>query len=357
MPPIVFDRNLHRTPLMVRTSDVMWAAAGISTMYSGSKVCIPTSVYTLPLTLVEHVQGWDCGPGAIGEDLHMFLKCFFALSGNLRTQIIYAAASQCNVSSGHPGFRGYAGGVLARYQQAVRHMWGAMDTGYAVRQAVLMLGRSGSPSRGGLDEDLSARKSVFEPPCLVENDGKLMYISSNWTAFCTYTGLHRALTGRDTTSPVFASNSIHWHNVLTVFYRLFEAHFMPVHLALILTTSTSYGLLFPRFLMPTVLRVALDICSWCRLAGFCLMICGFYRYEQYHRLCIGLRKEEMRKAGLLEGMTQRDSFSPNVFMYAGIAEAGLFVVGGFLYGAVPALQAELSHFFTERLTYIVSLKP
>jgi hypothetical protein len=65
----------------------------------------------------------------------------------------------------------------------------------------------------------------------------------------------------------------------------------------------------------------------------------------------------MRRAGLLEQMVKHDSFSPNVFLYAGIAEAGLFVVGGFLYGAIPALQAEVSHLFTVRLTYVVSLKP
>lgn len=142
MPPLVFDRNLHHIPLFARIADVLWAGAGISSMYSGSTVCIPTSTYSLPLALVEQVGGWDCDYAAIGEDMHMFLKCFFALSGNLRVQVIYAAASQCNASSGFPGLRGYVSCILARYQQAVRHMWGAMDTGYAIRQAHTMLVRS-----------------------------------------------------------------------------------------------------------------------------------------------------------------------------------------------------------------------
>ena len=142
MPPLVFDRNLHHVPLPVRTADIMWASAGISSMYSGSTVAIPTSVYSLPLVLVERVGGWDSDHSAIGEDMHMFLKCFFKLSGNLHAQVIYAAASQCDTSSEFGGIRGYVDGLWARYQQAVRHMWGSLDTGFAIRQATEMFVRS-----------------------------------------------------------------------------------------------------------------------------------------------------------------------------------------------------------------------
>ena len=72
----------------------------------------------------------------------MYIKCFFALSGNLNAEIIYAAASQCNISSSFRGVRGYVDRIGARYQQALRHMWGMMDTGYAIRQAIAMFARS-----------------------------------------------------------------------------------------------------------------------------------------------------------------------------------------------------------------------
>lgn len=117
----------------------MWAGAGISTMYRGSKVIIPTSVYSMSLALAERVGGWDTGPEAIGEDMHMFIKCFFKMSGNLEVQPIYAAASQFNVSSEYAGIRGYFGSLGARYQQASRHMWGALDSGFAVRECTRML--------------------------------------------------------------------------------------------------------------------------------------------------------------------------------------------------------------------------
>lgn len=141
VPPLVFDRNLHNIPLFVRTADMMWAGAGISSLQAGSTVCIPTSVYSLPMSLVEAVGGWDTDPGAIGEDMHMYLKCFFALSGNLNVRVVYAAASQCNVSADTKGIRGYYDGLVARYKQALRHMWGSMDSGYAIRETVKMVQR------------------------------------------------------------------------------------------------------------------------------------------------------------------------------------------------------------------------
>jgi hypothetical protein len=151
--------------------------------------------------------------------------------------------------------------------------------------------------------------------------------------------------------------AISFRRVLTVFHRLFEAHFLPTHFALILTTIGIVQLVYPVFLMPSVLRVTLNLCSWCRSAGFAVMLCLFYRYEQYHRLCVGLRTEEMRRGNLLEEMLEDDSITPNVFLAGGLFEAALFPVGGFLFGVIPTLQATISHIFTERLTYVVSLKP
>lgn len=87
------------------------------------------------------------------------------------------------------------------------------------------------------------------------------------------------------------------------------------------------------------------------------MLLFFTLYEKYHRLCVGLRQEEMRRAGMLEGLSERDGFTLNVFPIGGLAEAALFPLGGFIFGALPALQAMLSHLFTDRLTYVVSLKP
>ena len=181
--------------------------------------------------------------------------------------------------------------------------------------------------------------------------------SSNWTAFYTSTGLHKSLIPKMTGNEHAPPKPIHKMNVYTLFHRLFEAHFLPVHLAVILTTSSIYTLFYPSFLVPYYLKLALDFSGFCRLVGFCTMLCFFYLYERYHRLCVGLRKEEMRRAGMLEDMEEADGFTANVFQVAGLFEAALFPIGGFIFGAIPAMQAVLSHLFTDRLTYVVSLKP
>ena len=132
--PIIFDRNAHDVNPLVRAADIFWCGAGLSGLYKGSPVAPPTSVYSIAMTLASEVGGWDTGPESIGEDLHMYLKCYFATSGRFHTRIIYSPASQCNVSSSIKGWRGQLDNIKARYKQAMRHMWGSLDTGYAVQK-------------------------------------------------------------------------------------------------------------------------------------------------------------------------------------------------------------------------------
>lgn len=67
VPPIIFDRNAHLVPSLVRVADILWLGAGMSG--HTSSICPPTSVYSLSLALVDRVGGWDAGGDAIGEDL------------------------------------------------------------------------------------------------------------------------------------------------------------------------------------------------------------------------------------------------------------------------------------------------
>ena len=355
VPPMVFDRNLQDVPLPVRTADLMWAGAGLSSLYTGSKICIPTSVYSVPMTLVEHVGGWDTGPEAIGEDMHMYLKCFFALSGNLKSHVVYAAASQCNVSSTLSGFGGYIDGLNARYKQALRHMWGAMDTGFAIRQTAGMIARH-----------WEVNKPVFKKPFKVEDlalatrdmflTGMSEVCTFNWTASHASSGVHKSNLPKPADGNSASLTPIHMTNVCVLFHRLFEAHFLPIHLALILTVTTIYENIWGS-LMPKELALALKICGFFRFIGWSLVVIFFYRYEAYHRLCVEIRRDEMQKASLHEGAAANDGFCTRVFLWFGLFEAGIFPLGGFIFGAIPAAQAVLCQIFTERLTYHVSLKP
>jgi hypothetical protein len=65
--PIIFDRNAHLVPAVVRVADILWAAAGISGLHTSSTLGPPTSVYSLPLRLVDKVGGWGRHGGARGS--------------------------------------------------------------------------------------------------------------------------------------------------------------------------------------------------------------------------------------------------------------------------------------------------
>lgn len=137
VPPICFDRNAHDVPVSVRVTDIMWALAGLSSIYTGSGAKIPTSAYSLSMSLAANVGFHDAGPQAIGEDMHMYIKCLFSTGGNLITETIYSPASQLDVVAGERGgLKGFWNDHVARYKQAIRHMWGSLDTGYGITRLI-----------------------------------------------------------------------------------------------------------------------------------------------------------------------------------------------------------------------------
>jgi hypothetical protein len=79
---------------------------------------LPHPVYSLPLTLVDFIASWDAGNEAMGEDLHMYIKCSFAKKGNLTCRTVFSAASQSNVHSCGKGIEGYIRNCNDRYRQA-----------------------------------------------------------------------------------------------------------------------------------------------------------------------------------------------------------------------------------------------
>lgn len=75
-------------------------------------------------------------------------------------------------------------------------------------------------------------------------------------------------------------------------------------------------------------------------------------YEGYHATGAGLRLAEMTAAGLAEHMVfSFRKFPGNLVDYA------VSPLVAPLFGCVPALQAQFSHFWTQELVYAVSAKP
>jgi hypothetical protein len=108
----------------------------MSNLYDNSPIKFPCSAYSLPLSLAKEVGFWDTDSQSIGEDMHMYLKCFFATNGQLKIQTIYSPASQCNVEG---STHSWWDGIKSRYTQAKRHMWGCLDTSYSIRKTIFGL--------------------------------------------------------------------------------------------------------------------------------------------------------------------------------------------------------------------------
>ena len=109
---------------------------------------------------------YDCPLSVqIGEDMHMFIKCLFATRGDLISQTVYSPASQLDVVSAQSkGVRGYWNDHVARYRQAVRHMWGSresIDTGHHGEDGLLIRFDS---SRHWVCASHADRRGLYEPP-------------------------------------------------------------------------------------------------------------------------------------------------------------------------------------------------
>ncbi|KAG6362133.1 hypothetical protein INS49_010362 [Diaporthe citri] len=308
--PIIFDRNSHSVTALVRVGDILWASAGMSGLYRGSTIAPPTSVYSVPLELVDRVGGWDCDPEAIGEDLHMYLKCFFALNGNLTVRTIVSPVSQSNVTGGAGGgLKGMVADIKARYKQAIRHMWGALDSGYAIRKVV---------------ELWQERKHTSRAAC---RERYLLDVT------------HDTLKGPN------------WERIIYLFHRLFEAHFLPLQTTILIIASTLY--VWATEGKPDVhgINWIFDACNVLRTAGFMEIAFLLFLYESFHRICVQTREKEMSDAGLAKGMNfSHRHVSKNWKDYC------MVPIVAPLFGAVPCAQAQVCHFWTLDLVYTVSKK-
>jgi hypothetical protein len=258
----------------------------------------------------------------------MMLKCYFVTRGKLLIESIPSPASQCNVSSDKRGFRGYVLSHQARYTQALRHMWGCLDTGYAVTQWWKM-GRD--PPTGTTPPNMAPKRHLSA----TELELKLLHHQ-----------LHNVESGSMT------------RRNLVLFSRIFEAHFLPFHLMVLMFASTAYSNFSNPIVHCRLLTFALDLTGILRAVSFVAMILYFVIfYEQYHAVCVEAREAEMRRVGLYEGMADGFSHRRSQCNPLSYLDYIVFPIAGTIYGSAPLLQAALAHFKSEKLVYTVSAKP
>ncbi|KAL2168106.1 hypothetical protein VTG60DRAFT_370 [Thermothelomyces hinnuleus] len=337
--PIIFDRNAHDVPAIVRVADILWSAAGMSGLYEGSSVAPPTSVYSVPLELVDRVGGWDCDSEAIGEDLHMYLKCFFALNGNLTVRTVLSPVSQTNVTGGGrgKGVPGILADVRARYKQALRHMWGALDTGYALRKIVEVWRERKHTSR------------AFRPLHTSMNDESDNYVPQSQIDGVDAEAVPESGIFSDVVTDTLKEPD--WERIAILFHRLFEAHFLPVQMTILVIASTLY--MWAADGTEDVHGVAwiYSVCNILRTLGFMEVALYLFLYESFHRICVESREKEMGNAGLLKGMHfSRRKAKTNFIDYVMVPLVAP------IFGSIPCAQAQICHFWTLDLVYTVSKK-
>ncbi|CAG8537846.1 12373_t:CDS:2 [Dentiscutata erythropus] len=129
-PPIFFSRNALDVPAAVRVTDIMWSIMVMQNLSNPRGLAFPCSTYSLSMVLAEQVGFWDTDKDAVGEDLHMWLKCFFKTGGVARSVPIFVPINLTNVQT-----TGYFSNIYARFVQAKRHYNGVADVAYSLKSA------------------------------------------------------------------------------------------------------------------------------------------------------------------------------------------------------------------------------
>ena len=150
----------------------------------------------------------------------------------------------------------------------------------------------------------------------------------------------------------------HWINTLILSHRIYEAHFLPTHITLLIISSSLFAFATPSTALgpianPRLLHTLL-ITNYLRIGSGALFITFFALYEKYHRVCVSYREREMIRAGLADRML-------GYFSYRSVCRNALdfcwFPIAGMAFGTVPMVVALVCQLWSVKITYRVSRKP
>lgn len=333
--PLIFDRNAHQLPAIVRVADVFWTGIVLSGLASWWMVGPPFSIYTIPLQLIDCAGGWDTDCESVGEDIHTYLKCFFTLNGDVLLQTVMSPVSHTNVS----GHGGYFDQIRARYQQGLRHMWSALDCGYVLRKTVEVWRRRGQ-----------SQNLTFRPLHLAQpfNDSDGAKNIKNQDQDQSMHNSKPSFNPADTVSTTIPLPKPAWSRIFWLWHRMFEIHFL--HLQIIIPISTQVLLAVTEFNRSHHLWWIFSRCFLINTITLLELPLIILFYELYHFQVVEMRRKEMLRAGLADEM---------YFSYRGRKMVIDYLVGplvALVFGALPAVQAQMMHFLTLNLEWRVSKK-
>ena len=126
--PIFYYNNVWDVPAPLRIQNSLGGINHLAKLVRKYTVLFPQSTYSLSMRMCHDVGYWDVD--VVPEDWHMFLKCFFSLSGEVDVQPILLPVGNDGVRA-----HSYSRTFWEHYQQARRHAWGCTDIPYAIKQA------------------------------------------------------------------------------------------------------------------------------------------------------------------------------------------------------------------------------
>ena len=127
--PVFWHHNINQIPAFTRIIAIMGNVLHIANIQEPDGLFFSYSCYSSSYSLINLAGYWD--PDMIPEDWHIFLQCFFASGGKATVEPIFLP-----MVTDAPDGKTYFGALKNRYQQSIRHAWGAIDIPYAIQQSI-----------------------------------------------------------------------------------------------------------------------------------------------------------------------------------------------------------------------------
>jgi len=135
--PVFHLKNYHRQPGPVLVGTMFTCMQELAALNDPNAVRLPYSTYSLSLSLVRRVGGWDAE--WIAEDWHMGIKCFLMTLGRSIVEPIFSPTMNYT-----PEAETWLATVHARWVQAKRHALGFSDMTYYFMMLPLLFGHAAS---------------------------------------------------------------------------------------------------------------------------------------------------------------------------------------------------------------------
>ena len=126
--PIFWHHNINSVPAPIRITGIMGNVIHIANIQEPDGLFFNYSCYSSSYKLIDSAGYWDID--MIPEDWHIFLQTFFSSGGRSAVEPIFLPTI---VDA--PSGKNYFDALKNRYNQCVRHAWGAIDIPYAISQS------------------------------------------------------------------------------------------------------------------------------------------------------------------------------------------------------------------------------